>query len=114
MDIAILAGTTSTVLFAAASLPMLAKAIRTHDVRSYSLIALIVSNAANAIHTVYVLSLPPGPIWVLHGFYLVTEALMIVLYLRQARSGASEPRSREGGSRSGRGRRGAAADPACA
>ncbi|GAA1055257.1 hypothetical protein GCM10017608_31040 [Agromyces luteolus] len=113
MDLALLAGTTSTVLFASASLPMLAKAIRTHDVRSYSLVALIVSNTANAIHTIYVASLPAGPIWVLHGFYLVTEALMIVFYLRQARSASVHRRSRADRPGSHRGGRAANPDPAC-
>ena len=27
-----------------------------------------------------------GPIWALHGFYLITTGLMLVLYLRHARS----------------------------
>lgn len=114
MDLALLAGTTSTVLFAGASLPMLAKAIRTHDVRSYSPVALIVTNAANLIHTIYVASLPPGPIWVLHGFYVVTEALMIVLYVRQVRAAAAHPRPDAPRSRSRRDARAGHADPACA
>lgn len=88
MDLATLAGMASTALFAAANLPMVAKAIRTRDMTSYSLMALVVGNVANVIHTLYVLSLPIGPIWVLHGFYLVSMAVMIVLYLRHARSRA--------------------------
>ena len=114
MDLALLAGTTSTVLFAGASLPMLAKAIRTHDVRSYSLLALIATNAANLIHTIYVVSLPPGPIWVLHGFYVVTEALMIVLYVRQVRAASANRRSGATSPRSRRDARTGHADPACA
>ncbi|MFB7894015.1 hypothetical protein ACFC1I_17580 [Microbacterium sp. NPDC056044] len=80
MDAATLAGTVSTVLFAAANLPMVVKAVRSHDLRSYSLSALVMGNVGNAVYTVYVLSLPFGPIWILHGFYLTTMAIMLVLY----------------------------------
>ena len=92
-----LAGTVSTVLFAAANLPMLLKAMRSHDLRSYSPSALILGNLGNLVYTFYVVSLPFGPIWVLHGFYLVTMALMLVLYAvsararRVRRSGESAP-----------------------
>jgi hypothetical protein len=34
---------------------------------------------------VYVFSLPPGPIWLLHAFHLVTTGLMLVWYLRYER-----------------------------
>ncbi|WP_204318868.1 hypothetical protein [Microbacterium sp. B35-04] len=80
MDAAILAGTVSTVLFAAANLPMVVKAVRSGDLRSYSASALVLGNAGNLVHTVYVVSLPFGPIWVLHAFYLATMAVMLALY----------------------------------
>ena len=80
MDAATLAGAVSTVLFAAANLPMVVKAVRSGDLRSYSLSALVMGNVGNAVYTVYVLSLPFGPIWILHGFYLTTMAIMLVLY----------------------------------
>ncbi|MBD3943200.1 hypothetical protein IF188_16015 [Microbacterium sp. NEAU-LLC] len=86
MDAAMLAGTVSTVLFAAANLPMLLKAVRSRDLRSYSASALVLGNVGNLTYTIYVVSLPFGPIWVLHGFYLVTMALMLVLYAVSARS----------------------------
>jgi hypothetical protein len=41
---------------------------------------------------VYVFDLPPGPIWALHGFYLVTSALMLLWSVRYA-SLRSRPRS---------------------
>lgn len=94
MDLATLAGMVSTALFAAANLPMLAKAIRTRDLRSYSFSAIALGNLANLVHTLYVLSLPVGPIWVLHGFYLVTMALMMALSLRQRRRGVRQVRCR--------------------
>jgi len=80
MDAATLAGAVSTVLFAAANLPMVVKAVRSGDLRSYSFSALVMGNVGNAVYTVYVLSLPFGPIWVLHGFYLTTMAVMLALY----------------------------------
>ncbi|GAA5211730.1 hypothetical protein GCM10025774_33920 [Microbacterium kyungheense] len=91
-----LAGTVSTVLFAAANLPMLVKAVRSHDLRSYSGSALVMGNVGNLVYTVYVVSLPFGPIWVLHAFYLVTMALMLVLYAASARARRI---TRTGGSR---------------
>ncbi|HKP09060.1 MAG TPA: hypothetical protein VJU58_17560 [Microbacterium sp.] len=86
MDAATLAGTVSTVLFAAANLPMVVKAVRSGDLRSYSLSALLMGNVGNAVYTVYVLSLPFGPIWILHGFYLTTMAIMLALYGLSARA----------------------------
>jgi hypothetical protein len=63
---------------------MLVKATGTRELRSYSLSNLLLSNAGNVIHSVYVFHLPLGPIWVLHTFYLLTTALMLVWYLRWA------------------------------
>jgi hypothetical protein len=78
----ILAGIVSTTVFAGSMLPMLAKAARTHDLTSYSLGHLLLANVGNAVHSVYVFHLPPGPIWFLHGFYLVTSALMLFWWVR--------------------------------
>ncbi|WP_166876073.1 hypothetical protein [Salinibacterium sp. ZJ450] len=82
MNLPIIAGTISTVLFAASMLPMLAKAARTRDLASYSLSNLALTNFANLVHTAYVASLPTGPIWLLHGFYVVASALMLAWFLR--------------------------------
>lgn len=78
----VLAGTVSTTIFAGSVLPMLLKAARTHDLSSYSLGNIVLANAGNVVHSVYVLNLPPGPIWVLHGFYVASSALMLFWYLR--------------------------------
>lgn len=85
MDIPLIAGTISTVVFAVSNLPMLRKALRTRDVSSYSLLSLVLINAANATYSLYVFTLPPGPIWGLHTFYLVSCAIMLALMLRQRR-----------------------------
>jgi len=82
MDLAVLAGVLSTGLFAMSYLPMLVKAARTRDLSSYSLGNLAITNAGNAVHSVYVFSLPIGPIWFLHTFYLVASVLMLVWFLR--------------------------------
>ena len=78
----VLAGIASTVIFASSMVPMLVKAGRTRDVASYSLSNLLLANVGNTIHSVYVFSLPPGPIWALHGFYLVSTALMLIWFFR--------------------------------
>ena len=72
----------STGLFAVSYLPMLLKALHTRDLDSYSLGYLALSNVANAVHSVYVVSLPPGPIWLLHFFYVVASAVLLIWYLR--------------------------------
>ena len=78
----LLAGIASTVIFAGSTLPMLGKALRTRDLGSYSLGNLLLANTGNAVHSIYVFSLPPGPLWVLHSFYLVSTGLMLAWFLR--------------------------------
>ena len=82
ISISVIAGTLSTIIFAASALPMLIKAYRTKDLGSYSRGNILMSNTGNVVHSLYVYSLPPGPIWLLHSFYLVTTAIMLVWYLR--------------------------------
>ncbi len=88
MDTPLIAGTVATVAFAVSNLPMLTKALRTRDVSSYSLPSLVIVNAANLLYSLYVFSLPFGPIWALHTFYLVSCAIMLTLCAR-ARSSRS-------------------------
>ncbi len=82
INLPILAGAISTTIFAFSTLPMLMKAFRTKDLRSYSLSNILLSNLGNVIHSIYIFHLPMGPIWLLHAFYLVTTGLMLVWYLR--------------------------------
>jgi hypothetical protein len=84
-SIPVLAGIASTVIFASSVLPMLVKARRTKDLTSYSLGNMLLANLGNAVYAVYVYSLPPGPIWFLHGFYVVSTGLMLVWRLRYGR-----------------------------
>jgi len=81
-SVAVLAGLTSTTIFAASVLPMLVKAWRSRNLTSYSRGNLVLANVGNAVHSVYVFSMPPGPIWVLHSFYLVSSALMLAWSVR--------------------------------
>ena len=89
----VLAGMVSTCLSVGSYLPMLVKAFRTRDLDSYSRGNLVLANVGNAVHSVYVVSLPVGPIWFLHGFYLASTALMLVWHHRYARrpGPAAEP-----------------------
>ena len=90
-SIAVLAGSVSTALFVASTLPMLVKAARTGDLGSYSIGNLALANLGNAVYAVYVFSLPVGPIWALHCFYILSSLAMLVMWVgyrrRIARSG---------------------------
>ncbi len=92
MDLAVFAGVVSTGLFAMSYVPMLAKAARTKDLSSYSLGNLAITNAGNAVYSAYVFSLPFGPIWFLHTFYVVASLLMLVWFLR-SRAAVARARS---------------------
>ena len=94
MTLPVIAGSISTVIFVVSYLPMLAKAARTKDLSSYSIGNLTLANAGNAIHSIYVFSLPPGPLWALHSFYVVTTALMLLWYFKYVPRGAAR-RERE-------------------
>ncbi|GAA3708025.1 hypothetical protein [Gordonia hankookensis] len=82
MNIPILAGGVATAVFAASTLPMLVKAWRTRDVRSYSPGNIALANVGNLIYLVYVLDLPVGPALILHLFHSMASALMLYWYLR--------------------------------
>ncbi len=89
IDLPIIAGFISTALFALGTLPMLAKAFRTKDLSSYSLGNILMSNVGNIIYSLYVFRLPPGPVWFLHTYNLVSTGLMLVWYLKY--EGWSQP-----------------------
>src|SRR5689334_6998662 len=84
IDMATLAGVTSTVIFVVSALPMLVKAARTRDLDSYSRGQLVLANVGNGVNSLYVFSLPVGPIWFLHAFNLVCTLLMLAWHLRYA------------------------------
>ncbi|MBI1256156.1 MAG: hypothetical protein GC204_01675 [Chloroflexi bacterium] len=78
----IIAGSISSFFFISSNLPMLLKAFKTRDLRSYSLSNILLNNVGNVIYWLYVSSLPLGPIWVMHSFYTLTSLLMLVAFVR--------------------------------
>ena len=60
---------------------------------SYSRGNLVLANVGNAVYSVYVFTLPAGPIWLLHTFYILSSALMLIWSLRYGRrpSPAEDP-----------------------
>ena len=78
----IVAGSISSFFFITSNLPMLLKAFKTKNLRSYSLSNIILNNIGNLIYWLYISSLPLGPIWFMHTFYTITTLLMLVGYLR--------------------------------
>ena len=81
-NLPVISGTIATFLFAISTLPMIMKAYRTKDLKSYSLGYLLLANVGNVFYSVYVYNLPLGPIWLLHSFYLIVTGLMLFWYLR--------------------------------
>ncbi len=77
-----IAGFLSTGLFAVGTLPMPAKAFRTRNLASYSLGNILLGNVGNVIYSLYVFHLPPGPVWFLHSFNLLTTGLMLAWYIK--------------------------------
>jgi hypothetical protein len=43
------------------------------------------TNAGNAVHTVYIASLPPGPVWLLHCMYSGVAVFMLAAHRRWSR-----------------------------
>jgi hypothetical protein len=84
MDVAVLAGSFSTALFVGSCLPMLVKAARTRDLDSYSRGQLVTASVGNVVNSLYVFSLPAGPVWLLHLFNLGCTLLMLAWHVRYA------------------------------
>jgi hypothetical protein len=75
------AGVISTLIFVGSNLPMVVRAARTRDLTSYSRGYLVLVNAGNAVYTLYVVSLPAGPIWLLHLVYTAVSAFMLLAHI---------------------------------
>jgi uncharacterized protein with PQ loop repeat len=84
--IALIAGIVSASIFTLSHIPMLVRAFRTKDLRSYSAANLVLLNLGNGCYWLYVASLPFGPIWFLHGFYTLVAAIMLYWYARYRRA----------------------------
>jgi hypothetical protein len=61
---------------------MVAKAVRTRNLKSYSFSQILMANGGNLLYWLYVSGLPVGPIWFLHGFNTAVAILMLALYIR--------------------------------
>ena len=79
--LSLVAGMISTTIFATSHFPMIWKAFRTKDMASYSFAHFVLVNSGNFIHWIYVITLPVGPIWMLHAFYTVSSVLMLAMYV---------------------------------
>ena len=77
----ILAGFASSTIFIGSNLPMLFKAFKTKDLSSYSLGHLTLGALGNLIYWLYVISLPPGPVWLLQAFFTLASVSMLFCYL---------------------------------
>lgn len=80
--IQVIAGFTSTMIFASSKIPMLMKAFKTKDLGSYSLGHILLSTTGNLMYWLYVISLPVGPIWFLQIFFTIADILMLLCYVR--------------------------------
>jgi len=76
------AGFVSSLIFVFSNFPMMYKVVTTKNLRSYSLAHIGMANIGNLLHWVYVVGLPVGPIWFLHGFNTAVSVIMLYLYLR--------------------------------
>jgi len=90
----IMAGILSTIIFSMSNIPMLIKAAKTHDLKSYSRTNLILGNVGNFIHWAYIVYLPFGPIWFLHGFYTLSAIFMLFWYFRYEDGALASPQYR--------------------
>lgn len=101
MEISIIAGAVASALFAIGTFPKLVKVWRTKNATSYSLGDIALGNLGNVIYLVYVVHLPVGPVWALHGFQMTSSALMLFFYLRYVilRDGRARRGSPDGAAR---------------
>lgn len=84
-ELALLAGSAAAAIFMISQLPMLIKACRTKNLTSYSFANIGLANFGNLLYAVYVVNVPVGPVWAVHGFNLTTSGLMLFWYLRYGR-----------------------------
>ena len=80
-----LTGFTCNAIFVTSSLPMLLKAFKTQDLKSYSFGHILLRHIGNVLYWVYVVSLPVGPVWFLQGFFTISSAPILFWYLRYER-----------------------------
>lgn len=80
-QIQVIAGSLAGFIFAAGSINMLFKSWQTKDLSSYSFGQMILNNVGNLIYWLYVISLPVGPIWLMHSFFTISSLIMLAWYI---------------------------------
>jgi len=90
LNLPFFAGIVSSTIFSIANIPMLVKIYKTKDVESYSLAYLMFCNVGNIVHWIYILSLPLGPIWMLHTFSTITSFFMLYCYCKYKKRRSSK------------------------
>src|SRR5262245_34313046 len=91
-QVQMVAGSIAGLIFAAASWNMLVKAWRTKDLRSYSLGQIVLNNVGNLFYWLYVISLPFGPIYLMHAFFTLVSMLMLIGYFMYRTAPATRTR----------------------
>lgn len=89
------AGFTSTTIFVTGNLPMLLKAYKTKNLKSYSLGHITMGTLGNLVYWMYIASLPFGPVWILQGFFTLSSTLMLFWYLRYEKGWGRSMTSKE-------------------
>jgi hypothetical protein len=92
----VFAGLASTAMFVSGNLPMLLKAYKTKNLKSYSLGHIMLGAFGNLTYWLYLTSLPFGPVWILQGFFTTSSVLMLFWYLRYEKGWGSRMISVEG------------------
>jgi hypothetical protein len=90
-NLQVISGSLAGFIFAGASWNMVVKAWRTKDLRSYSLGQILLNNIGNVFYWFYVVSLPIGPIYYMHGFFTLVSIVMLIWYLRYAQAKRPAP-----------------------
>jgi len=80
-----IAGTIASLIFVISTIPSLTRVYRTRNGDSYSLASLWMATIGNTLPWVYVLSLPPGPLYALHTWNTLSAALLLVWCVRYRR-----------------------------
>ena len=80
-----IAGAVASLIFIVSAIPSLTKVYRTRSVDSFSLASLWMLNVGNVLQWLYVLSLPPGPIYALHAWSTLSTALLLAWCYRYRR-----------------------------
>ena len=80
IDLPQIAGLVAGVFFVVAQGPMLIKALRTKDLKSYSPAFLVIAAVGNILYWPYILTLPFGAAFFIHIFMSLSTWLMLFFW----------------------------------